>query len=68
MTDMMCCRALNMAGVDFEEEPITEMCPVNSSTSMISCVCMPGDGSGSSCGSKLITAPTEVAGALVEGG
>ena len=66
--DMMCCRALKMAGVDFEEEPITVMCPVNSSTSIISCECMPGDGSGCSCGSKLRTAPTEVAGALTEGG
>ena len=64
----MWCRALKTAGVDLDEAPTTERWPVNSSTMMISWVCRPGEGSGRSWGSKLRTAPSEVAGALVEGG
>ena len=40
-----------MARVDLDVAPTTDKYPVNSSTSMISCVCGPGDGSGRSWGS-----------------
>ena len=57
-----------MLGVDLEEAPRTDKWPVNSSTRIISCVWRPGEGSGNSWGSKLRTAPTEVAGVVVDGG
>ena len=65
---MMCCSALNTAGVDFDVAPTTERWPVNSSTRIISCVCCPGEGSGRSCGSIEMTSPMDVAGGLVDGG
>ena len=51
-----------MAGVDFDEALTTDKWPVNSSTRMISWVWRPGEASGRSWGSKLMTAPMEVAG------
>ena len=57
-----------MARVDFDEAPTTDKWPVNSSTRMISWVWRPGEASGRSWGSKLMTAPMEVAGAVGDGG
>ena len=67
VVEIMWCRALKTAGVDLDEAPKTERWSVNSSTMMILWVWRPGEGSGRSWGSKLRTAPSEVAGALVEG-
>lgn len=41
---------------------------MDSSTRITSCVCWPGEGSGSSCESIEITSPTKVAGGLVDAG
>ena len=57
-----------MAGVVLVDAPTTDRWPANSSTSVISCVWRPGEGSGRSCGSKLRTLPTEMAGVEVDGG
>lgn len=65
---IMCWRALKTAGVDLDVAPTMDRWPVNSSTMIISWMWRPGEGSGRSWGSKVRTAPIEVAGALVEGG
>ena len=59
--------ALKTAGVDLDVARTTEICPVNSSTRIISWVCWPGESSESSWGSIDITCPIAVASGLVEG-